>query len=274
MDLVIYLNKTKYTLLTGKTIINNVEIDMLNIKLADLSVGMTFQTNEGGSVTVINIINYRNIVIKHNDVFGHVDTVKLQRLNKGEIKNPYKPNVCNIGYIGVGDYNSWLDGRMTREYDAWKSMMYRCYDVSTQSRQPAYIGVTVCNEWHNFQEFAYWYCNHPDYNKGYHLDKDILYPGNRLYSPTTCCLVPMEINTLFIVKSSPGLEHLSGVRSENDYHYAKAGGVYLGSFNSEDDAINAYRSSRRDKITTLMNKWQGHISNDAYRALESLLNKY
>lgn len=245
---------------------------MLNIKLADLRIGHIFQTNEGGSVTVINIINYRNIVVQHNDVFGYIDTVKLQRLNKGEIKNPYKPNVCNIGYLGSGQYSSWSNGQMTREYDAWKSMMYRCYDPATQARQPAYNGVTVCLEWNSFQNFAMWYCNHRDYNKGYHLDKDILYPGNKIYSPMTCCLVPMEINSLFTVKSNSGTRQAVGVWSENDSHYAKASGVYLGSFDSQEAAVFAYNAARREKIITLMNKWQGHISDDVYRALEALVN--
>lgn len=247
---------------------------MMDVKLADLKIGDIFNINEGGDVTVVEIINYRNIVIKHNDQFGHVDTVKLQRLNKGEIKNPYRVSVCNIGYIGVGNYVSWLNRGMTREYEAWKAMLYRCYDNSTQTRQPTYKGVRVCVEWHNFQNFARWYCNHPDYGKGYQLDKDILYPGNKLYSPETCCLVPMEINSLFITKSSDTPEDLRGVRVDNGNYYAKSGGTYLGVFKSPEDAASAYRSERRNRISTLMNKWQGHIEDDVYNALETLINKY
>ena len=27
------------------------------------------------------------------------------------------------------------------------------------------------------------------------IDKDLLYEGNKIYSPETCCLIPKEINT-------------------------------------------------------------------------------
>ena len=33
-----------------------------------------------------------------------------------------------------------------------------------------------------------------------HIYKDILYPGNKIYSPDTCILVPQRINLLFMNK--------------------------------------------------------------------------
>ena len=32
------------------------------------------------------------------------------------------------------------------------------------------------------------------------IDKDILVKGNKVYSPNTCCLVPKNVNNLFIKK--------------------------------------------------------------------------
>lgn len=34
-----------------------------------------------------------------------------------------------------------------------------------------------------------------------HVDKDILHPGNKVYSPENCILLPQRINELFFVSS-------------------------------------------------------------------------
>lgn len=76
-------------------------------------------------------------------------------------------------------------------------MFYRCYDKKYQEKQPTYIGCSVSTEFQNFQNFAEWYykykyeCNYP-----LELDKDLLYEGNKIYSPSRCCLIPKEINTV------------------------------------------------------------------------------
>ena len=74
-------------------------------------------------------------------------------------------------------------------------MFVRCYDNKYQLRQPTYIGCSVSDEFCNFQNFAEWY-SHYKYECQYPLeiDKDLLYEGNKIYSPKTCCLLPKEIN--------------------------------------------------------------------------------
>ena len=75
-------------------------------------------------------------------------------------------------------------------------MFIRSYDEKYQQRQPTYIGCKVSDEFCNFQNFAEWY-SHYIYKCKYPLeiDKDLLYEGNKIYSPRTCCLLPKEINT-------------------------------------------------------------------------------
>lgn len=58
----------------------------------------------------------------------------------------------------------------------------------------------VCDEWmEDEQSFYRWLESesYPCIAGTYELDKDILIPGNKLYSPNTCCLVPKEVNLLF-----------------------------------------------------------------------------
>jgi len=91
---------------------------------------------------------------------------------------------------------------MTKEYVCWQHILERCYDYKQRERHPAYYHICkICDEWLNFQVFAEWYDNNfyevPTLGR-MHIDKDILYPGNKIYSPETCIFVPQRINMLFV----------------------------------------------------------------------------
>ena len=79
-------------------------------------------------------------------------------------------------------------------YRTWNSMLTRCYSSKTHNRQPRYENCSACNEWHSFMAFREWMIEQ-DW-EGNHLDKDIIIPGNKIYSPEACCFVTTEINAL------------------------------------------------------------------------------
>ena len=79
-------------------------------------------------------------------------------------------------------------------YSAWANMLVRSYDPKFHEKQPTYVGVTVCEDWHSFSAFrTWWLANHRD---GFSLDKDLLTPGNREYSPWSCIYIPQWLNNL------------------------------------------------------------------------------
>ena len=80
-------------------------------------------------------------------------------------------------------------------YAAWTSIAHRAYSRVSHVRNPTYVGCTVCPEWKSAEAFRRWHIEH--YVEGYHLDKDILSGGNKIYSPSTCMYVPQQINKLF-----------------------------------------------------------------------------
>ena len=82
-----------------------------------------------------------------------------------------------------------------KAYQAWSNMLTRGYSKKYKNERTTYKDVTVCEEWHNFQNFAKWF--EENYIEGWHLDKDILVKGNKVYSEGACCFVPPEINNLF-----------------------------------------------------------------------------
>lgn len=79
-------------------------------------------------------------------------------------------------------------------YKTWVAMLERAYSPKCHAKRPTYIGVTVCEEWRSFMAFRAWMMEQDWENK--HLDKDIIVPGNKVYSPDTCAFVTREVNNL------------------------------------------------------------------------------
>lgn len=88
----------------------------------------------------------------------------------------------------------------------WDKMMRRCYDPKDSSWS-AYgkVGVTVCEEWKDFDTFCGWYIRNKI--EGWDMDKDLLQedvPTNKkVYSPATCCFMPKYLNQWFVKRGLP-----------------------------------------------------------------------
>lgn len=144
------------------------------------------------SLTVIEYIDSINCTVMFND--GTIIYNKRYRDAIGKrIKNPNHPSVYGVGYLGIGKYQPI---NYPQAYKIWRGILQRCY--IKRLTLPTYQDVTVCAEWKCFQNFAKWFENNfkPHMIK-WHLDKDILLKGNKVYSPETCCFVPHEVNNLF-----------------------------------------------------------------------------
>ena len=77
-------------------------------------------------------------------------------------------------------------------YLTWTSMIRRCYSSYALRRNPTYVGCSVCEEWKYFSNFKAW-METQDW-EGKELDKDLLVPGNKIYSPSTCCFIRGDVN--------------------------------------------------------------------------------
>lgn len=83
-------------------------------------------------------------------------------------------------------------------YRRWISMLQRCYDPKLHERRPTYIGCSVSADWLRFSNFLAWYESLTEEQKTYQLDKDLLDPSNKVYSPETCIMVPSWVNSFVI----------------------------------------------------------------------------
>lgn len=218
----------------------------------------------------MKIIAYRSaedIDIEFLDNFHYIkEHQSYVNFKNGSVKNPYDKTLHGIGYLGVGKYVSRVDGKRPHCYGVWDAIIDRCY--CNKEKYPAYCDQTiVCDEWHNYQNFAKWYDeNKYPVNERLHIDKDILYPNCHMYSPKTCLLTPQRINMLFMNKpNSRGLPN--GIFKIKNGYRAEYQGNKIGKYNTLDEAYNAYSIVKENNIKKLADEYKDIIPKKLYDAL-------
>ena len=87
------------------------------------------------------------------------------------------------------------------------------------------------------------------------LDKDILFKGNKVYSPETCAFVPHEINTLFVNRKACRGELPVGVYYDTEKGKYRANmafmgrSIKLGTFDTADEAFARYKEYKGISLT-------------------------
>lgn len=183
------------------------------------------------------------------------------------MKDVQKRTVYNIGFRGEGPYEITKSGERTKASAIWKGMLQRCYRRLGGSK--SYEGVTVCEEWHNFQNFAKWFYEH--YQEGFDLDKDILVKGNKVYGPETCCIVPKPINYLFMKCDKKRGDYPIGVSLVHNRFQVtlrKYGKTFnIGRYTTIEEAFNRYKECKEDYIKEMADKWKEVLSDRVYQAM-------
>ena len=101
--------------------------------------------------------------------------------------------------VGFNDrkYLTKVNGKHLREYLIWREAIARCYSPIFQKKRPTYVG---CSASENFKSYSYFYewCQTQIGfgKKGFELDKDLIFKGNKIYSEDTCLFLPSELNSL------------------------------------------------------------------------------
>ena len=246
-----------------------------SVRIKDEVVGKEFTTNTSGKCVIISYDDSRNVTVMF---YKPLFVVKCRMVNliNGKVDNPFYPKHHNIGYMGVGKYTC----NDREAYKCWEHMLKRAYDENFLNRHPTYKDVTVCEEWHNFQNFAEWcysqkfFSAKDDKGKPYQLDKDLLIKGNKVYSSETCCFVPHRINSLLI-----GCDSRRGSLPKGVSHFKSRGNFvarcsvdgnprkFLGYFSNPYDAFYAYKKAKESYIKNVVEEWNGKIDDKVYQAL-------
>ena len=236
-------------------------------------VGKVCESKSSGDFKILKYNNNRNVEVQFLKT-GYEATVELVQVKRGNVKDPYSPSVYGVGILGT-KYPSTINGIHTKEYKLWCNMLVRCYSDSSKKRRPTYEGCEVSDNFKNYEYFYEWCHKQVGFsNQDWHLDKDLLVKGNKVYSETTCIFIPAEINSLLTKRTASRGEYLIGVSwDKRDMAFIarvrknKGRSEYLGLFNTEIEAFNSYKTAKEAFVKEQANKYKSQIDPRAYSAL-------
>ena len=240
-------------------------------------VGKVCKSLNSGDFKILKYNDSANVEIQFLNT-GYEMVARLGNIRNGNVKDPYIPSVYGVGIIGA-KYPVSEGGRDTKDYALWKSMLTRCYSDGFKKKYQTYEGCGVSDNFKSFEYFYEWCNEQIGFNNDgngnpFHLDKDLLVKGNKVYSENTCVFLPQEINSLLIKCTASRGKHLIGVywdKTANAFVSQvgknKGRSERLGFFNTELEAFNAYKQAKEAFVKEQANKWKGKIDQRAYNAL-------
>jgi len=175
--------------------------------------------------------------------------------------------------INDGKYPAALHGKIVKEYLLWRGLLERCYCPKSQKTHPAYIGCLVSENFKSYSYFYDWVQKQIGFGeKGFQLDKDLIFKGNKLYSEETCLFLPSELNSLLTTRKAargilPVGVSANGNGFQADCCTDKTSLRYLGRFNTPEPAFQAYKQAKEAYIKLQAEKWKNFINPRAYAAL-------
>lgn len=244
-------------------------------------VGETHIDYKGRELKIIEYNNSKNIIVEFDNNYKTTTTYK--HFKEGKVRYPYDKTVFNVGFLGEGRYKTCENNEMPIYYKVWRDMLKRCYCTKEQERYPTYLGCVVCEEWHNFQNFAQWFNNnwYEVEEQRMCLDKDILYKGNKLYSPDTCVIVPQFINTLFVKNDADrgkypiGVTFKKSTQRYTSYYSRTENGIrkriHLGYFDDPNKAFICYKKAKEKYIKEVANYYKDKIPQKLYIAMNNYI---
>lgn len=169
--------------------------------------------------------------------------------------------VCGVGVNDSNEQVSFTDsnGKVIpcKIYQTWKNMLWRCHVDPKKTKKPTYAGCSVCNEWLRFSNFKSWAEMQPW--EGKELDKDIIYQGNKVYSPETCVFIDSIVNTFVIAREASRGDWPIGVSLQKNKTKFRAicrnpflnKLEHIGFFSTADEAHHAWKKRKHEHACRL-----------------------
>lgn len=239
-------------------------------KLTDIE-GTVFTSNRFGDFVVTRYENSKSVSIKFIDTGYETETL-LSHVREGKVQDNFSKTCYGVGYIG--NTKTSKGGNHKESYSLWKDMLKRCYNLQYQNKRVSYKDCRVSDTFLSYEKFEDWCGKQVGFGKdGFRLDKDILIKGNKVYSPETCCFVPVELNGVLVNKSRARGDYPVGVSLNKSTGKFKARvsyschGKHLGVYDTPEEAFFVYKQAKEEYIKSLANKWKDQIDPRVYEAL-------
>jgi len=176
--------------------------------------------------------------------------------------------------VGVNDgkYPAAVECNILKEYLLWRGLLERCYEPKHKLKQPTYVGCSVSDNFKNYSYFRDWCQNQVGFSQeDFHLDKDLIQKGNKLYSEDTCLFLPRELNNLLLSSKAVRGDLPVGVSARKNKFQARCctdkPSRNVGLFNTPELAFQAYKQAKEAFIKRQAEKWRDQIDPRAYEAL-------
>ena len=238
-------------------------------------VGKVCKSSNSGDFKVLKYNDAKEVEVRFVNT-GYETVTQLGNIRNGKVKDSYSPSVYDVGISGA-KYPISEGGVETKEYALWKSMLRRCYSDNFKKKRQTYIDCKCSENFNNYEYFYEWCQNQIGFNnKDWHLDKNLLIKGNKVYSEDSCIFIPQDINLLLTKCTASRGKHLIGVHWHKTrkafratVNKNKGKQEQLGLFKTELEAFNAYKQAKEAFVKEQANKWKGKVDDRAYEALMS-----
>ena len=236
--------------------------------------------NQGCLMKVVEYKSHNDIIVEFEDNYHYRKHAQWTSFINGSIKNPYYPSVYNVGITGA-KYPLIDDvGKDKKEYKLWSSMIHRSHLLKYNENFPTYKDIICCKEWLLYENFYEWLHSQENfeklmYIKDIELDKDILIKGNKIYSSDTCCLVPHNVNTLFIKSDKTRGKYPIGVtyKTRDSVFEVQCNingkETYLGRSKTPEEGFLIYKNFKENLIKQIAQEEydKGNIIKKCYEAM-------